>query len=73
MNDETTGAELRFDPRQLQARIDGPDPEDPWGAADADEYAVPTEVTGAEDEKEREERRRRRAGGMALRGSGTRG
>lgn len=46
--------------------------DDPWGAFDEDEYAVPTEVTGA-DSGDDEESRRRSAEALALRGSGTRG
>lgn len=47
--------------------------DDPWGAFDEDEYAVPTEVTGADSEDDNDERRRRAGDAMALRGSGTRG
>ena len=67
-------AEIRFDQQQLSAAIEvdssGRILDDPWGTED-DEYAVPGAVTGAEDD--RDNRQRGSAGGMALRGSGTRG
>lgn len=75
MNQQNPDTEVRFDAKPLQAQTAaGRLEEDPWGAFDDDEYAVPGEVTGGEKEANRdEERRKRRSGGMALRGSGTRG
>lgn len=63
------GAAVVFGHEELAAAE--PTSDDPWGTDEADDYAVPSAVTRADDEAE--ERRRRSKVAMALRGSGTRG
>ncbi|AQP46958.1 hypothetical protein BW730_04905 [Tessaracoccus aquimaris] len=63
------GAAVVFGHEELAAAE--PTSDDPWGTDDADDYAVPSAVTRADDDQE--DRRRRSKVAMALRGSGTRG